>query len=332
MPVPTTLSDFFEQMPAHVDVYHLGRRIAPCRWEHFKAFEHEQVAWEAPFRQQARMAFVIQADTPAESRIWCIALPLDELGQLQYAQRDMILQRLLEVGQHPEQEIDPLKDNPLAFAPDTMTRALLHAHICRSMNAPLSEAARLAQQYLLTPNMPQAPHWKMLSVQGVTDTIVAMDAANGDALAKQLPAMPDEVASLLCRCLEHAPSESSALVEALRERSYTQKPPLNLACLRAGLSSSLSCAAQWADDCLAHPLSAEHLAIISARGWHHLEDAERLPRYLNQLATCDAINFREALRDLATLPRLRLPVIMALRQASPTSALGKRLAAVGLPQ
>lgn len=326
MPFPTTLSAFFEQMPAQVDVYHLGRRIAPCQWEHFKAFECEQIAWEAPFRQEARMAFVIQADNLAESRIWCIALPLDELGQLQFAQRDVILRRLLEAGQHLEHAADPLKDNPLAFAPDEMTQALLHAHICHAQHQPLSKAARLAERYLLAPDSPQAPHWKMLSVQGVTDWVIAMDAVAINTLAQQLSHIPDEVVGLLCRCLEHAPTDSSNLIDALRECYASKTPPLSHACLRAGLSSSLPAATRWVDECLAHPLDAESLATISARGWHHLEDAERLPRFLEQLAACKAIDFREALRDLATLPRLRLPVIMALRQAASTSALGQRLA------
>lgn len=329
MPAPATLSDFFAQMPTRVDLYHLGRRIAPCTRHHFAAFEQEQVAWAYPFRHEARVAVVLHGDRAEDSRIWCIALPLDELGQLQFAPRDMLLQRLMEAGGPPGETSDPLKDNPLAFAPDEMTRALLHAHICKAQGLPLSDVAQQAGRYLLAPGQDDALHWKMLNVQGVADWVVALDTTTSERLATQLASLPDDVVQLLCRCLEHAPTESAALIDALHQHAQRHQA-LHLACLRAGLSSPLPDAARWLDYCLTAAPDAEVLAIISARGWHHLEDAERLPRYLEALAQCSALNFREALRDLASLPRLRLPVVMALRDAPAASVLKQRLADSGL--
>ena len=68
------------------------------------------------------------------------------------------------------------------------------------------------------------------------------------------------------------------------------------------------------------------LAAMAARGWSHLEDAQRLPRFLTRLADNPNANFTALVRDLALVPRLRLPVLMTLRQASADSAIGRRLA------
>ncbi|MGS0466485.1 DUF3549 family protein [Cobetia marina] len=67
---------------------------------------------------------------------------------------------------------------------------------------------------------------------------------------------------------------------------------------------------------------------IAARGYAHLEDAERLPTFLVRLANCPQASFQALARDLALIPRLRLPVLMTLRNAEPDSALGLALASL----
>ena len=68
------------------------------------------------------------------------------------------------------------------------------------------------------------------------------------------------------------------------------------------------------------------LAAIAGRGWQYLEDGQRLPLFLQRLAEDERTDFAAVIRDIALIPRLRLPVMMALRDASPGSAIQQRLA------
>lgn len=330
----STLSDLFDQAQFSFRIYHLGRRVMPCSRAHFRAFEEEKIAWESPIKNEARIALVI--DDPAghadQSRIWCLALPLDEQGQLQPAARDAFLGRLIEAGleasiaSEEESHHDPMKDNPLAFAPDTMARAMLHAWLCHENALPLSEAAQQVARYIASPT---AIQWSDLSVQGVADWAVQLTAEDKALLSRQLPQLEDNVISILCQCLEHAPFQHDALAFALRARTESN-PHLRALGLRAVIGTQTEVATQWLNDALTESPDVETLAIISLRGWQHLEDAERLPDFLEALAANPEVNLRDSLRDLALIPRLRLPVIMALQHASASSALGHRLSEMGL--
>lgn len=333
----STLSDLFDHAKLPFRIYHLGRRVMPCSRAHFRAFEEEKIAWESPFKGEARLALVI--DDPDgqvdQSRIWCLAFPLDEQGQLQPAARDAFLRRLLEAGleaslqSEEEGQHDPMKDNPLAYAPDMMARAMLHAWLCHENGLPLSEAAQYVARYIAAPAANDAPKWADLSVQGIADWTVQLTTEDKALLATQLPQLEDHVVSALCQCLEHAPFQHEALAAALRTRTASDEPLRSLG-LRAVIGTQTETARQWLDTLLEQTPSVEALAIVSLRGWQHLEHAERLPVFLEALAAHPDVNLRDSLRDLALIPRLRLPVIMALQQASPASALGRRLSEMGL--
>lgn len=333
----STLSDLFEHAQVSFRIYHLGRRVMPCSCAHFRAFEEEKIAWESPFKGEARFALVI--DDPAgradQSRIWCLALPLDEQGQLQPVARDGFLRRLLEAGveasirSEEEGQHDPMKDNPLAYAPDMMARAMLHAWLCHENGLPLSDAAQRVACYIADPTAIDAPRWTELSIQGIADWAVHLTADDKSLLAKQLPILDDAVISALCQCLEHAPFQHEALATSLRARTASHND-LRALGLRAVIGTQTEAAVQWLDDVLAVSADIETLAIISLRGWQHLEHEARLPAYLNALASAPEVSLHDSLRDLALIPRLRLPVIMALQQASPASPLGRRLSEMGL--
>ncbi|ANF57446.1 DUF3549 family protein [Halotalea alkalilenta] len=327
MSSPSTLSDFFDQARLSAQVFHLGRRVHPCDAGHFRAFEEERTAWESPLRGTARVAIVLHAEgTPAQQAVvWCLAFPLDELGQLQPAPRDAFLRRLHErQGERPSGEalLDPLKDNPLAFAPEPLTLALLHAQAFKILGLPPSAKFAEAQAYYT--GEPDAHDWASLDYQSVADWCVRMDAAQARRLAGRVDALPGEPLTALCRMLEHLPSEEPELIEALRARAE-RDPGLRDACLRALLASPIDAAAAQLVRLLDHRTSVEELAIISARGWHHLEHEQRLARYLEAIAQAPALDFTNCVRDLAQLPRLRLPVIMALRNAADGSAVRRRL-------
>lgn len=333
----STLSDLFEHAQFPFRIYHLGRRVMPCSRAHFRAFEEEKIAWESPFKGEARFALVIDDPTghPDQSRIWCLALPLDEQGQLQPAPRDAFLRRLIEAGvdasvrSEEEGQHDPMKDNPLAYAPDMMARAMLHAWLCHENDLPLSDAAQCVARYIATPTTADVPQWEELSLQGIADWAVQLSVEDKALLAIQLPLLDDAVVSALCQCLEHAPFQHDALAAALRTRTAPHDNLYALG-LRAVIGTQTDTASHWLDELLAGAMDVETLAIISLRGWQHLEHEARLQAFLEALASTPEVNLHDSLRDLALIPRLRLPVIMALQQASAASALGRRLGEMGL--
>ena len=337
MPSVSTLSDLFEQAQFPYRIYHLGRRVMPCSRAHYRAFEEEKVAWESPFKGEARIALVI--DDPNghvdQSRVWCLAFPLDEQGQLQPVARDGFLRRLLEAGiessinSEADGQHDPMKDNPLAYAPDMMAKAMLHAWLWHENKLPLSGAAQQVKHYMMAPQADNAPQWAELSVQGIADWAVQLTPEEKALLAQQLPALEDNVVSMLCQCLEHAPFQHEGLAAGLRLRTAPY-PHLKGLGLRAVIGTQTDTAIQWLNELLSNTPDVETLAIISLRGWQQLEHAERLPTFLNALAANEQVNIRDSLRDLALIPRLRLPVIMALQSASPASPLGHRLSEIGL--
>lgn len=337
MPPVSTLSDLFEHARLSYRIYHLGRRVMPCSRAHFRAFEEEKVAWESPFTDEARIALII--DDPEghvdQSRIWCLSFPLDEQGQLQPVARDSFLRRLLEAGieasvnSEVDGQYDPMKNNPLAYAPNMMAKAMLHAWLWHENKQPLSDAAQQVAHYMMAPMADDAPQWAELSVQGIADWAVRLTTEEKELLAQRLQILDDNVVSILCQCLEHAPFQHEGLAKGLRQRTAPH-PHLKSLGLRAIIGTQTNTAIRWLDELLSDHPDIETLAIISLRGWQHLEHAERLPAFLNALAANPQVNIRDTLRDLALIPRLRLPVIMALQSASPASALGRRLGEIGL--
>lgn len=332
-----TLTDFFTRSGATVWLYHMGRRVAPCSTATLEAFEQEHQPWPMPWQGEARLACVFRLHhEQAEPIIWFLALPLDEEGRLVAAPRDAFIQRLLETlgrsAERPEQgetsAVENLmKDNPLAFTPALPLRAMLHAQASQATDAPASQHLELAEEYLTGEHNHD---WQALGLQGLADFAVRHDGHQAKQLAERLPALPGAVLQPLCYCLEHCPLATS-LAMALRKRgeqaAQTGDIETLCACIRA-VGASQQVAPDWYGTLLEEPAvcGPDLLAAMAARGWEHLEDAERLPRFLQRLAEHPDADFTALARDLALIPRLRLPLLMILRNATPTSAIGQRLA------
>ncbi|SFT75662.1 DUF3549 family protein [Halomonas saccharevitans] len=332
-----SLHDFFQRSGAEVRLYHLGRRVEPCPLDTLAAFEAGELAWPAPWQGTARLAMVFRVGEMDDPLIWFLALPLDEQGHLNPAPRDAFVQRLLEtlgrsvqgLGRAEGERIDNLmKDNPLAFTPSLPFRAVLHARASRDAGQPASEHLEPAEAYLTGQ---QAIDWRALGLQGLADAAVRLDAATSQAVAARLDALPGEVLTSLCYCLEHVAIDD-ALASALRRRGEAAGASGDIetfcACVRAMGGASTEQAGAWFDALLDDPdaCGPDLLAAMAGRGWHHLEDAERLPRFLRRLAEAPGTDFMAVARDLALIPRLRLPLLMTLRDAEADSAIGRRLA------
>lgn len=332
-----SLHDFFLRSGAEVRLYHLGRRVEPCALDTLAAFEVGELAWPVPWQGTARLAMVFRLGDLEDPLIWFLALPLDEQGHLDPAPRDAFVQRLLEtlgrnvqgLGRAESTQIDNLmKDNPLAFNPALPFQAMLHARASLDTGLPASQHLEPVEAYL---SGQQAIDWQALGLQGLADFAVRLDATSSRSLAARLDTLPGEVLTSLCYCLEHV-AITDDLARALRRRgeaaSCTGDIEVFCACVRAMSGASTELAGTWFDVLLDDPdaCGPDLLAAIAGRGWHHLEDAERLPRFLTRLAETSGAEFTAVARDLALIPRLRLPLLMTLREAETDSAIGQRLA------
>ncbi|WP_136248919.1 DUF3549 family protein [Halomonas borealis] len=331
--------DFFARTGAEVRLYHLGRRVEPCELTTLTALEHDEQPWPQPWQGKARLAMVLRLGQMEDPLIWFLALPLDEQGMLDPAPRDAFLQRLLEtlgrnvqeLGREDGEAIDNLmQDNPLAFTPTLPFQAVLHARASHDAGRAASSHLALAETYL---EGRQDLDWHTLGLQGLADFVVRMSDAQAERLAARLPTLPGEVLDSLCYCLEHV-DIPAALAGALRARGEAAAEAGDVetfcACVRAVSGADTETTGSWFDALLVDPdaCGPDLLAAMAGRGWRHLEDATRLPRFLNRLAESPHADFTVVARDLALIPRLRLPLLMTLRDADADSAIGRRLGAL----
>lgn len=333
-----SLHDFFTRTDADVRLYHMGRRIEPCDLSTLAALETTNAPWPQPWQGNARIALVFRIGDLADPLIWFLALPLDEQGQLDPAARDGFLQRLLEVLGHNVHHLDSqgtqridnlMHNNPLAFTPSVPFQAVLHAMASRDLDQPASQHLEPAEAYL---EGQQPLDWRALGLQGIADFAVRMSSAQSHSLADRLATLPPEVLTPLCYCLEHV-SIDTPLAESLRRRGEQAADDGDIeilcACVRAINGADERFVGRWFDALLgtesAPKPGPDVLAAIAGRGWRVLEDAQRLPLFLNRLAEEPRVDFLTVVKDLALIPRLRLPVLMALRDAGPETAVGHRL-------
>ncbi|GHC19762.1 hypothetical protein GCM10008094_07330 [Aidingimonas halophila] len=285
------------------------------------------------------MACVFRLGERQDPIIWFLALPVDEQGMLQPGPRDAFIHRLLEtLGRSMEgasSDVDNLmSDNPLAFTPSLPMQAMLHARATLELDQPASQHHELAEAYL-TGELSDQP-WQALGLQGLADVITRMDDSESQALAGRLHMLPVEVLRPLGDCLAHIPIER-ALAQALRTRGdkAAQEGDIETfcACVRAIAQGPTDITGQWYDALLQDPAACgpDLFAAMAARGWEQLEDGDRLPLFLTRLAEHPKADFSALAKDLAMIPRLRLPVLMCLRHADPDSPIGKRLAQLHRP-
>lgn len=332
-----TLDDFFTRSGAEVSLYHMGRHVITCPRTTLATFERGEMAWPEPWQGQARLAIMFRLGDMPEPAIWFLALPLDEQGLLAPAQRDAFLNRLLEtlgrtvsqVGREETADVEHLmKDNPLAFTPSVTFQAMLNARATHDRGLAASQHLEPVEAYF---SGQQTIDWQALGLQGIADYVIRMDPSDAEALAQRLTTLPTAVIHSLCYCLEHQ-TFSETLVSALRLRgeSAAQQGDVETlsACIRAVGNADSAVAGEWYSALLNDTAASgpDVLAAMAGRGWQYLEDGDRLPLFLQRLAEDERTDFANAVRDLALIPRLRLPVMMALRDAPEESPIQRRLA------
>ncbi len=328
-----TLSDFFAQSGAEVALASLGRRVAPLTHDTFEAFERERQAWPLPWNAQAQFACALRWPAAgADPVVWFLTLPLDEQGMLSPASRDAFLERLLLTLGASGEALDTsapdnlMQNNPVALEPELHQRALLHARLSRHFAQPPSPQRDLAARYLAGD---AEVHWQLLGLQGLADgsstptlrpappSPPAGSATAGGAdpavLSDGAGDLPASLHAPLIGCLAHAHADQ----DLERYCALPVRPAGQSRCHGEHLAE------QWLE--YDELMAADCLVAVAARGWHHLEDEGRLTRFLDRRAASEQLHFRRVVRDLALIPRLRLPILMMLRQAPRDSALGRRV-------
>ena len=140
---------------------------------------------------------------------------LDERGLLIPAERDYLLDRLLESAQARQRGDDPqafLRDNPHAFTPRDDRMALFHARLSADLGRPPSRFYGHALAYFHGSR--GWDQWEFVGYQGIADVACRHDAEPLDAAIERLPAQP---LIALCHCLE-SQQIGDSLEVALRAR------------------------------------------------------------------------------------------------------------------
>lgn len=335
----TTLNDFFERSGAEVSLFHMGRRVTMCAQETLAALEKQQAPWPEPWQGQARLGILFHLGNMPEPAIWFLAFPLDEQGYLAVEQRDAFLQRLLETLGRNARNIDTgngeniehlMQDNPLSFTPSTHFQAMFNARATQHLKLPASQHFEAIEAYIC---QQITLDWQALGLQGIADFVVRMDTAQSAQLSAMLPALPIEMLHAVAYCLEHVALShtlAQTLIKRGKQAAHQEDLETLCACIRAIGSTSEALVGQWYQQLLSDTVACgpDTLAAIAGRGWIHLEHGERLPLFLNRLAEDPRTDFAVVIRDLALIPRLRLPIIMLLKDAKDGSPLQQRLAAL----
>ena len=323
-----TLYEFIEQTGADVRAFDIGRRIGIIERDRFLAFENLAAPYPLPMQRKAWFALVqsppAQRDDPI---IWFLRLDLDEQGLLVLAERDYLLNRLLESAQARTQGADPqafLQDNPYAFKPREDRMALFHALLSADLGLAPSRFYQHALDYF--GGRPGWNQWSFVGYQGIADVACRHD---DEPLSSAIPHLPREPLVALCHCLEsRLPGEAlkAALIRRLHQALEQAAPDV---AVLAALVRALSFGGAGDDEVmrsiqamLDHPVGShiELLAAISGRAWGVLGKPSLLDRYLLRLAQNDhgQAAFEHCISDLFSLPSLADRARAAVR--APTQA------------
>jgi hypothetical protein len=322
MSEPLTLLRLLEESGHRVIIYDIGRRVGEVPRRTFERFESASEPYPLPMQRKAWFALVQAGETDdVEPVIWFLHLSLDEQGLLIPAQRDYLLDRLLEsarAGRRGDNPQNLLQDNPHAFTPRQDRMALFHARLGTDLNREPSRFYPHALDYF-SGNLGW-DQWEFVGYQGIADVACRHDGTPLDAAVPHLPAEP---LVALCHCLESqavSAALQSALLARLASESSTTVPDAGI------VSALLRGVSRRADDAevrraiaelMEKPLGAdvEILAAIAGRCWEALSDPPLLRRFLERLAdnSHGQPAFEHCVTDLLSLPGTSADVRRALQ-------------------
>ena len=277
-----------------------------------------------------------------EAVIWFLQFPIDELGFLKQASRDVFLIDLLEqtgmniqAKQKGETIEDGLGESPFAFKPREDRLAMFHAFATTILDQPPSQHYQYAHDYLLSEEEggPGLEQWQFLGLQGLSDVITRLDTDNNEALlANVIAKMPDVPLSSYAQALENV-EYGDVLFNALsiRIKSELNKSEVSIA-LVASLIRAISSYPCNKDkvrvllDVLqtASANEIEIIAAISGRSWRDLENESIRQNFTDKLSCQEQMAFNAITADLIMIPGMRDLILGELRSENRSPELAKK--------
>jgi hypothetical protein len=336
----TTLSEFLRHSGAKYRVFDMGRRVEKLSATQFEQFELAEIPYPNPFQRTALFGVIFwHPKTTQQHYVWFLRLPLDEQGLLVQAARDEFLVTVLDrVGECMLAAADgqliqgALKDSPYSFNPREDRMAAFNAQATYTLGLPASPFFDDAQRYFA--GKLDASTWTSLGMQGVADVAIRIESSSEkkNLLAgfAALPAPPQHMLSTFLENVETSVEVVEHFASLLRDVLAEQNVDVSTitAYLRAvshtsaeGLLKSLI------REVLSHPVSQqiEVMAVMSGRCWEALQDEALCQQYIERLVDNEAgyEGFSHLVADLIYMPKMRHPVMQALRNPQRSANLGQ---------
>ena len=270
-----------------------------------------------------------------EHYIWYLKLPLDERSLIQPAARDQFLQLVVEaLGQSlekSEQAKHGLPENPFVFEPSQQLRSDCNALLKKHLDLPLSEEAKLAQQYL---QVPSVQDWQKFSVQNMSDALVYADETSlTSMLENKIDLYPSPVLNCLLGTLEGLKlnvEQSKALVSFYHRRADQQdnatQKSLILRALAHGDTDTVTKILEGLLESNAD-FDMELLVVLAGRHWSFLADMknglERVNMFMEKVVRTDEDFrlFNGLFTDLVMVPEVRVQMLSFIRADEKHSSL-----------
>ena len=335
-----TLTELFNKSGTAMRIYDLGRRIRSLGRDEFERIEAISTPYPTPYLHHAWIALVLwNPKQNSENAVWFLKLPLDEQGFMIPAVRDDIVNRLLTNVQHSVDGVpveDSLKENPFMFKPSDEKMAIFHAKAALDQGLAASAFYEPVQQFIADPTL--STGWENLSLQGLADFIVRLDATDNQSnLARSIANLPDALTAQILALLEHAQPDlelSKTLADLVADTLKNSGDPIKISLLLRALSGSRE--SSFLIESLKEVLnsdasrSAEVLSAVATRCEGALMDPSTLKLFLERLAAGESgqTGFSRILADLMYLPVHRVLIVQALRSAETSPKLKSATAAM----
>jgi len=320
-------------------VFDMGRKVDSISNVEFERIEGQQAFYPAPFQKKASVALLFwEPEKQAESVIWFLQFPIDEMGYLKQEARDAFLIDLLEqtgkniqAKQQGKSALDELNESPFAFKPNPDRLAMFHALATKRLEQSPSNYYNHTQDYLSgTAGYEQ---WQFLGLQGVADIVARLDEDNNEALlAEALGEMPEAPLVSFCSALENVHPKSQLTEALISKLKITLQAGSNnqlVAMLVRAISGALP--EKMRDETLQLVLTSklgsdiEVMAAISGRAWNALYSPPVLAAFMTNLGVQTELAFNAILADLMMIPSMRELIFSELKNHEQSADLNEKL-------
>lgn len=338
-----SISHFLKSGDFDYRIYDMGRKVWEILPEVFTQIENQEAQYPYPFQQKAWLALLFwPKNKQQEAVIWFLQFPIDEMGFLKQASRDVFLIDLLEqtgkniqAKQTGEKTEDGLGESPFAFKPREDRLAMFHAIATETLGQEPSQHYQYAHDYLKPKEEggPGLEQWQFLGLQGLADVITRLHMDNNEGLLiNALIKMPEVPLSSYAQCLENVElSEALFKVIVARIKIELANDDKNIA-LISSLVRAISSYPNGEDkaEILQEVLQAsnaneiEIIAAISGRSWHDLQNDKLRHVFIEKLTQHEQMAFSAIIADLMMIPGMRELILGDMRSENRSLELGKK--------